>query len=241
MGTRDGAKDPPRITWLSPSALESRRHRDQGVNLNIVVFGASGPTGHHIATQALQRGHAVTAFARNPAGLAVKHDRLRIVTGDSTHAGEKIAEAVRGQDVVVSALGRRSTFRSDRLIERSMRAIVPAMERAGVRRLVLMSSFGVGESRREAPPVPRLMFRVLLRDIFRDKAAAEAYVRQTGLDWTVVYPVLLTNGPMTGRYRAGEHLELHGLPKISRADVAHFIVNEIEQAAYVRKIAVISY
>jgi len=85
------------------------------------------------------------------------------------------------------------------------------------------------------------MYSVLLSDIFSDKEAAEHDVRRSSLDWTIVYPVLLTNGPLTGKYRAGERLALHGLPKISRADVAHFIVTEMEQRAFVRKAAIISY
>jgi putative NADH-flavin reductase len=209
--------------------------------VNILVFGATGPTGHEVVMQALSRGHAVTAFVRNPQTLSISDERLRVVTGDTTRDEPKIAEAVRGQDAVVSALGRRSTFSSDHLIERSMRAIVPAMERAGVRRLILMSAFGVGESRRDAPLVPRIMYRVLLRDIFADKQAGEEHLRRSSLEWTIVYPVLLTDGPLTGSYRVGERLELHGLPKISRADVAHFILTEMENGAFVRKVAVVSY
>jgi putative NADH-flavin reductase len=209
--------------------------------VNILVFGATGPTGHEVVMQALSRGHAVTAFVRNPQTLSISDERLRVVTGDTTRDEPKIAEAVRGQDAVVSALGRRSTFSSDHLIERSMRAIVPAMERAGVRRLILMSAFGVGESRRDAPLIPRIMYRVLLRDIFADKQAGEEHLRRSSLEWTIVYPVLLTDGPLTGSYRVGERLELHGLPKISRADVAHFILTEMENGAFVRKVAVVSY
>ena len=209
--------------------------------MNILVFGATGPTGQQVLRQALGQGHAVTAFVRDPATLPTNEKRLRVVNGDTTRDTGKVADAVSGQDAVISALGRRSTFKSDHLIERSMQVIVPAMERAGVRHLILVSAFGVGESRRDAPLIPRMMYRVLLGDIFADKKAAEDHVRRSNLDWTFVYPVLLTNGPMTGTYRAGERLELHGLPKISRADVAHFILAEVGKRAFVHKVAVISY
>ena len=191
--------------------------------------------------QALAKGHAVTAFVRDPGRLANRDERVRVIVGDTTRDAPAIADALIGQDVVVSALGRRNTLRSDHLIERSMRMIVPAMERAGVRRLILLSAFGVGESRRDAPWIPRIMYRVLLGDIFRDKLAGEKRVRQSSLDWTIVYPVLLTNGPLTLRYRAGERLELRGLPKISRADVARFLLIEAESGGFVRKVAVLSY
>jgi putative NADH-flavin reductase len=208
--------------------------------LKILVFGATGPTGRQVVTQALSRGYSVTAFVRNPQALSIDDKRLRVVTGDTTRDEPNVAEAVRGQDVVVSALGRRTTFKSDHLIERSMRTIVPSMERAGVRRLVLVSACGVGESHRDAPLIPRIMYRLLLGDIFADKKAAEDYVRSSNLDWTFVYPVMLTDGPLTGKYRAGERLEMHGMPKVSRADVAHFSLTEAEKGDFIRKVAVIS-
>lgn len=207
--------------------------------MNIALFGATGPTGRLLIAQAMEQGHAVTAFVRDPAALPA-NARLRLVVGDATRDAEKIGEAVREQDAVISTLGRRATFRSAHLMERSMRLIVPAMERAGVRRLVVMSAFGVGESLRDAPTIPRILYRTLLRGIFADKAAAEARIRQCSLDWTLVYPVLLTDGPLTGRYRAGEKLALSGMPKISRADVAHFILSEIAQPAYLRTTVVLS-
>jgi putative NADH-flavin reductase len=209
--------------------------------MKILVFGATGATGQQVVEQGLSQGHVVTTFVRDPGALPTNEKRLRVVIGDTTRDKLKINEAVSGQDVVISALGRRSTFKSDHLIERSMQAMVPEMERAGVRRLILVSAFGVGESRRDAPLIPRIMYRVLLSDIFADKKAAEDNVRRSNLDWTFVYPVLLTDGPITGAYRVGERLELHGLPKISRADVAHFILAEAGKRAFVRNVAVISY
>ena len=209
--------------------------------VKILLFGATGPTGSHVLEQALAKGHAVTAFVRDPGRLANRDERVRVIVGDTTRDAPAIADALIGQDVVVSALGRRATLSSDHLIERSMRMIVPAMERSGVRRLILLSAFGVGESRRDAPWIPRIMYRVLLSDIFRDKLAGEKRVRQSSLDWTIVYPTLLTNGPLTLHYRAGERLELRGMPKISRADVARFILIEAENGGFVRKVVVVSH
>jgi putative NADH-flavin reductase len=208
--------------------------------MKILVFGATGATGQQVVTRALSQGHEITAFARHPGTLSTTDGHLRVVIGDATRDQSKVAEVVRGQDVVVSALGRRNSFRSEQLILRSVRAIVPSMERAGVRRFILLSALGVGESCRDAPLIPRIMYRVLLSDIFKDKKTAEDELRRSSLDWTIVYPVLLTNGPLTGAYRVGERLELHGMPKISRADVAHFILSEINKGAFIRKAAVLS-
>jgi putative NADH-flavin reductase len=209
--------------------------------VNIVVFGATGATGQQIVQQAVSQGHRVTAFVRRPEGLGAIGARVRIVIGDVTQDRSKVAQAVQGQEVVISALGRRNTLHSERLISRAVDAIAPAMEQAGVRRIILVSAFGVGESRRDAPLIPRIMYRLLLSDIFADKKAAEDRLRSSSLDWTIVYPVLLTNGPLTGRYRVAERLELHGIPKISRADVAHFILREAESPSFLHRVAAVSY
>ena len=206
--------------------------------MNILVLGATGPTGREVMRQALAAGHRVTAFVRDPAKLAGESG-MRVVQGDPASSAELDA-VLPGHDAVVSALGRRASFRSERLIIRCMRALAPAMERRGVRRLVLVSAFGVGESRRDVPPLMRLLQSVLLRDIFADKARAERYLRSRHLDWTFVYPTALTNGPLSGKYRAGERLALRGFPKISRADVAHFVLAALDTPAWVGKTVVVS-
>ena len=208
--------------------------------MNILVFGAAGPTGRQVVEQALLRGHRVTAFIHRPGTLPLQHERLRVVAGDTTRDSTAVAEAVRGQDAVVSSLGRRKSFRSDHLMVRSMEAIVPAMEGAGVRRLILVSAFGVGDSRRDAPLLPRIVHSIFLRDIFEDKRVAEERVRHSNLEWTVLYPTLLTNGPLTGKCRIGRRLKLSGMPKVSRADVAHVALEEIERPGLLHKVVVVS-
>ena len=207
--------------------------------MKLLVLGATGATGQQVASQALQAGHEVTAYVRNPSKLA-RAPGLRVAAGDAADAAA-LERALHDKDAVVSTLGRRRSFRSEQLFSRAMRALAPAMERRGVRRLVLMSSFGVGESLRDAPPLLRLHYRVFLRGIFADKQAAEDYLRTTRLEWTFVHPVILTDGPRTGQYRAGERLELRGWPTISRADVADFILSELRNRAYLRKTVVLSY
>ena len=208
--------------------------------MKIAVFGASGGTGREVVSQALEAGHEVTIFVRDPNVSGLARERVRIVVGDTLHDDAKVAEAVRGQDAVVSALGRRRSFKSEDLIRLSLQSIVSAMERNGVRRLILVSAFGVGDSRRDAPLIPRIMHRLLLTNLFADKKAAEDDLRRSSVDWTVVYPTLLTEGPRTRSYRVGERLELSGVPKISRADVADFVVAQLASREYVRKVAVIS-
>jgi putative NADH-flavin reductase len=209
--------------------------------VKITVFGANGPTGRQLVTQALAAGHEVTAFVRDAATFTLADPRLRVVVGDALKDDSKVAEAVRGADVVVSALGRRASFKSADLIRLSMQSIVSAMERNNVRRLILVSAFGVGESKRDAPLGMRIIFRLMLTGIFADKKAAEEDLARSSLDWIVAYPTTLTDGPLTGKYRVGERLEFSRMPKISRADVAHFILANLESRDWVRKVAVISY
>jgi putative NADH-flavin reductase len=193
----------------------------------VLVFGATGPTGRLVVQEARAAGHEVTEFTR-------------AAHGDVTADRDAVARALGGRDAAISCLGRGKSFRSKQLMSRAMDVILPAMEREGVRRLIVMSSFGVGEQLYEAPFVARLFFRLPLRHIYNDKAIADDFVRQSRLDWTIVSPTMLTDGAKTGRYRAGEHLELHGMPKISRADVAEFLVRQLTDDAWVRKTVIIS-
>ena len=207
----------------------------------LLIVGATGPTGRQIVTQALDAGHEVTAFARNPERISVQHDRLRLVAGSVTDDGAALAQAMKGQDAVISALGRGGSLKSDNLIERSVPPLLSAMRTSGVRRLIFTSAFGVGDTIRDAPFIPKMIFRLVLRGIYADKAAGEALIRRSGLDWTIVQPVQLTNGPLTRTYRVGERLQLRGSTKISRADVAHFILSQLDDTAYIGKVAIVSY
>ena len=208
--------------------------------MNVVVFGASGGTGQEIIKQALEQGHEVTAFARDAAKLTIKVSKLRIIEADVLKDQSAIASAIAGREAIICALGVANSLKSAGLIAGGLAAIVPAAKKHDVRRLILISAFGVGDSSRIAPLVPRLMYRLLLGDIYRDKKAGEDIVKASGLDWTIIHPVMLTTGPRTGTYRSGERLDLRGIPKVSRADVAHFALAQLEDKTFLRKTVVIS-
>lgn len=208
--------------------------------MKLVVFGASGGTGREIIGQALDQGHEVTAFVRDPAKLAINDNKLHIIKGDVLNNQQAIVGAIAGRDAIICALGVANSLKSAGLIADGLAGIVPAAEKHGVRRLILISAFGVGDSFRQAPLVPRLMYRMLLGDVYRDKKAGEDIVKASGLNWTIIHPVMLTTGPKTGTYRSGERLDLRGIPKISRADVGHFALAQLADETYLRKTAVIS-
>ncbi|MEA2369320.1 MAG: hypothetical protein QOH38_2038 [Thermoleophilaceae bacterium] len=207
----------------------------------VLLLGASGRTGRLLVDQGLERGYVITALVRDPDKLDAKDDRLRVVTGGATDPAA-VDEAMEGQDAVLCALGPTSPAALVRcnLMRASVGALVPSMTRRGVDRLVMLSALGVGASAPYSPPLLRIAFRTMLRQVGKDKAAAERQLRASEVDWTVVYPPSLTDGPLTGGYESGQDLELKGLPKISRADVAEFMLSQLEQTAYSRKIAVVS-
>lgn len=202
---------------------------------HLLILGASGGTGRQVVAQALDLGHEVTAFVRRADRLPVTHERLRVITGQLPQDVTALDAAVRGQDAVISALGVGQSLKSGGLIERSMPVLVAALERAGVRRLIITSAYGVGTTFQDVPLLPRALIRVLLRDLYADKHSGEEILRRSGLDWTLVYPTTLTNGPKTGAIRAGERLQLAGLPRISRADLASVLLAQIEDRTYLRK------
>ena len=209
--------------------------------MNLLILGAAGGVGRHLVTQALEAGHTVTAFVRRPDSLPVQHDRLQLAIGDVTDEGTQLAVAMRGQDAVFSAIGRGKSLQSEQLIEHSVPRILSAMHASGVRRLIFTSAIGVGDTLRDAPLFSRIIIRVFLSRIYADKIAGEAHILRSDVDWTLVQPAQLTNGPLTRVYRAGEHLKLRGIPTIGRADVAHFLMAQLDDPAYSRKIATISY
>lgn len=208
--------------------------------LRLLVLGATGRTGQQLVGEALGQGHEVTALVRDRARLLIQDGRLHVVVGGATDPAT-VDEAVAGHDAVLCALGPRSL--KELLRAELMRATVPAlvssMERRGVRRLILLSALGVGESASRAPLAPRLAFRSFLRQVGQDKERAEQAVRASGLEWTIVYPPSLSTGPATGTYRHGEDLELRASPRVSRADVAQFMLMQLTDDRYIRKGAIV--
>src|SRR5258706_267964 len=139
--------------------------------MKLIVFGATGATGQQVVTQALRQGHEVTAFIRNPEKMASTDEHLRIIVGNVTDVTRGVADALRGHDIVISTLGRGNSFNSQNLIARSVRTLVPAMENLGVKRLIFTSAIGVGNTSYNTPPIMKFMQRLLLRNIYADKAA----------------------------------------------------------------------
>jgi putative NADH-flavin reductase len=202
---------------------------------SVLILGASGPLGREVTAQALALGHNVTALVRDVTRLPLRSDRLHVVVGDVTANDLTLSDIVFRQDAVISALGVGQSFTANGLIQSAAPLIARAMEQHGVSRLIFTSAFGVGATYADTPLLPRLFIGTMLRDVYRDKLIGEEMIRRSDLDWTIAYPVGLTDGPKTGRYRSGEHLELRGFPTISRADVAEFLLMQLADRRHVRK------
>lgn len=208
--------------------------------MKLLILGATGPTGRCLLDGALGRGDQVTALARNPAALADVADRITVVPGDAT-SQDDVARAMAGQDAVVSALGTGKSLTAGQLFSRASAAVTAVASKQGVTRLVWLSSFGVGKTFQQANPVQKVGYRTLLRGVYADKKIADDQIRSSGLDWTLVYPVLLTNGPATGNVRAGAQLQTSGAGRMSRADVAAFMLQAAHDGEWARRDAVITY
>ena len=184
--------------------------------MNLLVLGATGGTGRLVVEQALSAGHMVTALVRSPEKLATSQPNLRVVTGSATDL-ESVAAALQGADAVISTLGGGGSVIAD-----STAAIVAAARQAGVRRVVVLSSWLVERDRMS--PLLRLATGIAMGGLIKDKTAGEQLLRQSDLDWTIVYASTLGDGPATGSTVLPEAANWTMSQKISRADVATWLV-----------------
>lgn len=205
--------------------------------MRLLILGASGRTGTELVGQALQEGHEVRALVRDPAKLEAVASRIEIV-GDATD-GASVRQALAGVEAVIVALGPGRDRRS-KLSSRAARCLAPAMDECGVKRAIVLSSFGVGDTIAMASRMQRLIYRTVLKALYADKAAADVIWRASSLDWTLVYAVTLTNRPATGKCAGAETLHPKGMPNISRGDVAAFMLAQATSTTWSRRTAILS-
>ena len=203
--------------------------------MNLVIFGATGGTGRALVEQALDQGHTVTAFVRKASRMCVKHRRLRLAIGDVLDYGT-VEAAIVGQDAVLSALGHKRWLIKTSILSRGTRNIVAAMTKCRVRRFVCETSLGVGDSRgRLGILYTFFLIPLLLYFYFQDKELQEKCIMQSSLDWVIVRPAALTNGKQTGVVREGKDIgSLLFTHRISRADVASFMLSELRDDRYLK-------
>ena len=203
----------------------------------VLIIGASRGIGLETVKAALLAGHNVRALARSAASIPVQNAGLEKVPGNALDSST-IRSVLEGVDVVVQTLGvdiaPRSIFERTTLFSQSTRILVDAMKIADVKRLIAVTGLGAGDSRGHGGLLyDAVVFPLFLKRVYDDKDVQEWIVRSSGLDWTIVRPGLLTNRPVIGRYRilTAAHDWRFGL--ISRADVADFIVRQVDDRALI--------
>ena len=203
--------------------------------MRILVLGASGRTGRLLSADAIARGHSVTAFVRDERRLgALRPAGLDVATGDALDPAS-LARAVSGQDAVLTLLAPRHE-RDERVYSRGTANLIAAMDAAGVRRLVAVSAEGVRVAHWELPLAYRVVMLLPgLDDIYEDIGRMEDEVVASDLDWTLVRPAVLTDGPAAGAYRTATTDTVPGGSTISRADLAAFILDVAESGAHSRE------
>lgn len=193
----------------------------------ILLLGATGGTGRHIVGDALARGYEVTALVRSP-------EKARDLKGAAIATGDVrdeafLREVLTRHDAVISALGTpASPFREVTLLSEATRALVKAMRAENVARLVSITGIGAGDSTGHGGFVfNKLIFPLLLRNVYADKNGQEAIIANSGLDWVIVRPSVLNNKPARRNARAFTDLSNFDGGTISREDVARFVLDQV--------------
>lgn len=212
--------------------------------MKIVIFGAAGGTGRDVVEQALAKGDEVTAFDRHPEALTIEHPKLKNFQGDIFNQ-DQVEEAITGQDAVICVLGVKPTTTIP-VCSVGTEHIIAAMQKAGVERFICQSAFTVAALDGEWREVPWVLpvilkFTPKVRTMFADKIVQEKVTRQSNLDWIIVRPAQLTDGPRTGNYRVGTSLKMSLNSKISRADVADFLLKQLHEDTYLHQVPRLKY
>jgi putative NADH-flavin reductase len=213
--------------------------------MKIVIFGAAGSTGRVLVEQALEKGYEVTGFDRHTQALmTIQNPKLSIVQGDIFNA-DQVEAAIAGQDAVLCVLGVKPGVTTP-VCSKGTENIIAAMQKVGVKRFICQSAFVVAAldgERREVSWILPLSLKLFpkVKSMFADKVIQEREVRQSDLDWIIVRPATLTDGPKTGNYKAGVPLSIGLNAKISRADVADFLLKQVVDDTYLHRVPRLRY
>lgn len=210
--------------------------------MKIAVFGATGKTGMQIVEQALAQGHEVKAFVRDPQKMTIRDDKLESVQGDVLEP-TSVETAIEGVDAVLVALGAKPDTKATMMTE-GTKNIVNATKKHKVKKLIVEGSYPMSGSPESMEFLKGVMSPeqiAQVRPLIDDKAGQERVTKESGLDWVIVRPLMLTDGAKTGNYRIGESLEVKPGNNISRADVADFMLKQLTSDEWLGKTVIVSY
>lgn len=209
--------------------------------MQVAIFGASGATGRLLTAGAVERGHTVTALVRRPVEFPLRdHAGVTVLEG-SPFSGSDVSRTIAGADVVMSALGTRSPFEKGYVLERAVPFIVSAMEDGPVKRLIVLGSAGALAASLDKQAawrrwvVEKIVYRTFLKYPVASQVFQYRALAASTLEWTMVMPPMLTNGPARGSYRVDADALPRGGSQISRADVASFMLDQLASPEYTRR------
>lgn len=209
---------------------------------SVLIIGASRGIGFECTRQALAQGYRVRAMARSAKRITLRDENLEKCAGDARDATQ-LAAALEDVDAVVQAIGVSAgpdlLVKPVSLFSESTAALIPQMRGAGVERLISVTGFGAGDSAARIGCLQRVPFRLILGRAYDDKTRQEELIRDSGLDWTIVRPGVLTRGRRTGTYRVLVEPGQWRNGLISRADVADFVVRQIDDLGFLHKAPVL--
>ena len=209
--------------------------------MKIAIFGATGETGRQLVEQSLTAGHEVAVYVRDQSKLGINNEHLTVIEDELTDE-QLIESAVTGANAVISALGPRGGSKN-KPITQGMQNIITAMKKQNVRRLVITSTLSAKD------PNDPLNFRakamvnlvkVMMRDTYEEIVSTAETVRSSDLDWTIVRLTMLNNNPKSGKVKVGYVGKGEVGLWISRADLAEFLLRQVQDTKYLRQAPAIS-
>ncbi len=200
--------------------------------MKIAIFGATGGTGRLVLERCLEQNYQVNALVRTPGQITIDDPNLTIIHGDVLNR-HKVEETLIGTEAVICSLG--STANNpEYVVSDGTSHIITGMQELGIRRLIVVTSLGVGNSKNQVPFFFKTLMKTVLRSAIEDKERQERVVMASGLDWTIVRPGGLTDGPATGKYVYGLNPKIKA-GQVSRADVADFLLLQLENDEFLHK------
>lgn len=204
--------------------------------MKLAIIGGTGKTGKELLIQGLEAGHHITALVRNPKKVKIQHPNLKVIQGNVLNITD-LEGIFKGKEAVLSALGHKRFFGPSNILSQGTKNILQAMNTSAVSRFICITSMGINDNRFKLGLYYTLfVIPFIVFFYFRDKAKQERLIMASDLNWTVVRPGQMTNGKKRMQYKQGANLGSYILTKmISRADVAHFMLSQINSPTYYQK------